>query len=191
MMSTNVSTQPSWPIDPIQQQQRSLGPCGFCRGNHDIDNCKLMWDEKYYSDGLMRRKVFWENRLCFNCGRTGHSTASCPHPRASCIFCHKPHRSELHVDNFVGGTTLGDNFRCNDFPRLPNKPVDSPNVFPVVTPVAAPSAPSTAAPMAASARTAPLMDLDLNARCLAAPVTSENLLSTPLDGNSTAAPVAA
>ena len=181
-MLTNVSTQPSWPIDPVQQQQRSRDPCGFCRGNHDINDCKLMWDEKYYPDGLLRRKVFLENRLCFNCGQTGHSTASCPHPRASCIFCHKPHRSELHVDNFVGGTTLGDNFSCNDFQRLPNKPVNS---------RAAPSAPSTATPLAASTRTAPLMDLDLNAGCLAAPTTSGSLLSAPLDGASTAAPVAA
>ena len=191
MMSTNVSTQPSWPIDPIQQQQRSLGPCGFCRGNHDIDNCKLMWDEKYYSDGLMRRKVFWENRLCFNCGQTGHPTASCPHPRASCIFCRKPHRSELHVDNFVGGAALGDHFRCSDSPRLPNKPVDAPNVFPAATARAAPSAPLAAAPLVASTSTAPLMDLNLDAMCLVAPATSGSLLNAPLDGASTAAPVAA
>ena len=190
-MSTNMSTQPSWPNDLVQRQQHGLGPCGFCRGNHNIDNCKLMWDEKYYSDGLMRRKVFLENRLCFNCGQTGHSTASCPHPRASCIFCHKLHRSELHVDNLIGGTTLGNNVKGNDFPKPPNESVNLPNAFPVVSQGAAPSMPSTAAPMAASPRMAPLMDLDLNARCLAAPVMSENLLSTPLEGDSTAAPVAA
>ena len=173
-MSTNVSTQPSSPADFFQQQRRSPDPCGFCRGDHDIDNCKLMWDEKYYPDGLVRGRVFWENRLCFNCGQTGHSTASCPHPRAMCIFCHKPHRSELHVDNFV--------------PRLPNKPVESPNAPTAAATATAPSTPSTAAPLAASARTAPSTDLNI---CAAALVMPEGVRNVPLMGSSTAAPVAA
>ena len=134
-----------------KQQQRSLGPCGFCGGAHDIDDCLIMWDEKRFPDGGARRKVFRDNRLCFNCGRAGHSTGDCKQPRAKCTYCGRNHRSELHEDNHIfRGTTLGDHF-----PNLPNNGAAS--IIPIAS---APVDPSQPPPPAN--RITPLLDIDQN-----------------------------
>ena len=51
---------------------KSKGPvCVYCEGQHWGDQCTS------YDSVTKRRQFFVEKRLCFNCGRTGHSESKC------------------------------------------------------------------------------------------------------------------
>lgn len=74
--------------------------CANCSGNHNITKC-----EDFLAKSVVQRSTTVEqNKLCFNCLRSGHFTPTCK-TKARCRHCGRSHHSLLHA---VKSTTSMD-----------------------------------------------------------------------------------
>jgi hypothetical protein len=72
--------------------------CGFCQGGHWADHCQRV-------KGLKQRKDYCaENKLCYNCLKTGHFSNNCENDRP-CYYCHKKghHQALCNEDDKKNG----------------------------------------------------------------------------------------
>ncbi|XP_077971383.1 uncharacterized protein LOC144425718 [Styela clava] len=89
----------------------SRDSCLHCNGSHKIGDCQTFLRISL----VKRRKLFWDNFLCYSCGvkmSKGHSAKSCKNV-ASCRKCNKGHLTCFHVDNKPEQTESNQSF-CSE-----------------------------------------------------------------------------
>lgn len=72
----------------------SVIKCANCSGNHNLTKC-----EDFLSKSVMQRNaIVKQNKLCFNCLRSGHFTPTCK-TKVRCTYCSRAHHSSMHTVN--------------------------------------------------------------------------------------------
>lgn len=76
--------------------------CVICKYKHPVAFC-LVFKSKTLQE---RRKIAWDNRLCFNCLKTNHQARNCPSVKR-CLKerCGLPHDTLLHEDRQLDSRT--------------------------------------------------------------------------------------
>ena len=116
---------------PQQQQQKAHkdhetcghghGTCQWCKGGHTTLQCPSFWNDLNPIERLEQfNRGFW----CYNCTSTEHTTRDCPHPRAKCDLCSKPHLTILHRDR---DTRAKGKFNPGNFIPIGQKPLEPTN----------------------------------------------------------------
>lgn len=76
-----------------QQKEPSPSDCVLCNKRHDLDVCKEFLKKPINE----RKKYAFENKLCFGCLQSGHTSMHCT-KRKSCSLCQRSHPTSLHDD---------------------------------------------------------------------------------------------
>ena len=72
--------------------------CMHCKGEHHINECDVIAKIESFD---AKRKIYWDNFLCYGCGAKGgkdHSVKICRN-KATCQVCQKSHSTCLHDKN--------------------------------------------------------------------------------------------
>lgn len=67
--------------------------CLCCGESHFIHNCQMLSNMPVEE----KKRVVYENNLCFGCPRKGHNSKDCKN-KSTCSICKKAHRTPLHED---------------------------------------------------------------------------------------------
>ena len=101
-------------------EEKPSPACIFCKNQHWSDACDT------YSTLEKRKRFFVENKLCFNCGRPGHSVNKCR--SRGCYNCKTKHHTSLY-DNST--SKVNDQAELNGYTPAASEEKLLPAIIPV------------------------------------------------------------
>ena len=100
-LQTSPPASPSWSynnqistdLSPPSFQRAPMRNCAHCdNSGHNICECEIF----IKLTPEQKQEEFYQKKLCFRCGRTGHRSMTCKFPR-SCQICRKKHPTAFHA----------------------------------------------------------------------------------------------
>ena len=94
--TSNYQKSSSFNTETISTSDKSVRPCVLCEGSHTLFKC----DDFKKMDPRDRFNLAKNNRLCYNCLKSGHSTRDCRLERScNAPGCKLKHTKFLHISN--------------------------------------------------------------------------------------------
>ena len=76
-------------------QRQDVLECTMCKGDHHLAKCQSFVDKSIDE----KKQFIVDNRLCYNCLRSGHTVRDCRSRRCTVINCGRKHHTLIHPSN--------------------------------------------------------------------------------------------